>query len=76
MGYYSYGASVTNPEGRAQRLARFDGYERLSLLIGIALSPILLDQIGASANFAISVICSAGALAYVLFVVKEPLKSK
>ena len=76
MGIYSYGASITQHDERATRLARLDGIERVGLLIGIALSPILLDNIGIYANFAISVLCSGGALAYMTFVVKEPITSK
>ncbi len=74
MGYYGLGASITSPEERAARMARFDGVEQFGQLVATLVSPVIFDRLGNYGSFGFSSACVASALAYVVFVVEEPRK--
>ena len=76
LGYYGFGSSITNPEERAVRLARFDGFERGGMIVGIALSPAAFKAIGYYGCYAVRTSCYAVAIIYLIFMVKEPIIRK
>jgi len=73
MGVYSFGTNVTTSEERARRLARLDGVEVLSNMIGTLLSPILKDKVGFLGTYGFGSLSVVFALLYLVFMVKEPM---
>jgi hypothetical protein len=74
LGVYSYGTTVTQAPERAYRLTRLDGIESLASIVGTLASPYISLRLGFYGSFVSSGLLHALALAYLIFVVKEPLK--
>ena len=76
LGQYGYGASVTEPDERAHRIARLDGSEYVATLIGTLLSPIIAEHIGYFGNYGFFAGLAFLAVLYLHFFVKEPPRKK
>ena len=76
LGQYGYGASVTEPEERAHRIARLDGTEYVATMIGTLLSPVISKHIGYFGNYGLNGALALTAVVYLKFVVEEPVKRK
>ena len=72
MGTYSYGTKVTQPSERAQRLARFDGFETLANMLGFLVSPSIFAKLGYLGVFSICEGMIGLAIIYIIFFVEEP----
>ena len=72
MGTYSYGTKVTQPSERAQRLARFDGFETLANMLGFLASPAIFAKLGYLGVFSICEGMIGLAIIYIIFFIEEP----
>ena len=72
MGTYSYGTKVTQPSERAQRLARFDGFETLANMLGFLASPSIFAKLGYLGVFSICEGMIGLAIIYIIFFIEEP----
>ena len=75
MGYYAYGASVTTIENRATTMGRYDGVEQGGMLLGTILSPFVLKAIGYLGCYITKLVLFIMAFVYLVFFVREPIKS-
>eukprot|EP00094_Tigriopus_californicus_P006556 TCALIF_06312-PA protein Name:"Similar to slc46a1 Proton-coupled folate transporter (Xenopus laevis)" AED:0.00 eAED:0.00 QI:52/1/1/1/0.8/1/6/0/439 len=73
LGIYSYGSDVTDESNRSTRLARFDGFEMGSFLIGTLLSPYVFKWGGYYGSYGTRGILSVCSFCFVLFAVTESL---
>ena len=73
LGVYGYGASVSEPEERAHRIARLDGTEYLATLIGTLLSPHVPTFLGYYGSYSLFGGLSLLAALYLHIFVKEPI---
>ena len=76
LGIYSYGASVSEPNDRAHRIARLDGVETLSIMIGTLLSPIIVEKLTFYGSYGFYGGFVVLAALYLKLFVKEPIKRK
>ena len=76
LGLYGYGASVSEPEERAHRIARLDGVETIATMIGTLLSPLVSKQLGYFGNYGLFAGLSLLAALYLKVFVKEPVDKK
>ena len=67
---------MTKSDERAQRLARFDGFETLATMSGFLASPFIFQNLGYQGNFAICGGAIGLAIIYLIFFVPEPNKVK
>ena len=74
LGFYGYGASITNAKNRTSRLARFDGTEQIGMLLGTLLSPLVFSALGYLGCFVLKSAFYTIALVYVIFFVSEPIQ--
>ena len=73
LGVYGYGASVSEPDERAHRIARLDGTETLATIVGTLLSPHVTNLLGPIGNYGILAGLSLLAAIYLKFCVREPI---
>jgi MFS family permease len=76
LGMYGYGASVSEPEERAHRIARLDGTETLATVAGTLLSPLVNEHLGPIGNYGLFGGFSLLSAIYLKFCVREPIKNK
>jgi MFS transporter, PCFT/HCP family, solute carrier family 46 (folate transporter), member 1 len=76
LGQYGYGASVTEPDERAHRIARLDASEYIATLIGTLLSPIISEHVGYYGNYGLFAGLALTAIGYLQLFVKEPVDRK
>ena len=69
LAYYSYGSIISKPEERANTLARFDGFERVGSLLGVALSPIIFLYLGRFGNYGFELICVFISIIWIIFLI-------
>ena len=72
LGVYGYGTYVTDPKTRATTLGRVDGFEVLGKITGTLLSPLVLNSLGATFNYAFKFCFILVATIYVAIMVKMP----
>ena len=72
LGMYGYAMKFSQPNARATTVSRYQGFEILGIITGTFLSPIILKEWGAVANYSIRIGCSALVLFYTIFIIKEP----
>ena len=76
LGIYSYGASISEPKDRAHRIARLDGTETISTVIGTLLSPIISEKLTYYGSYGLYGGMIVLAALYLKFFVREPIKKK
>ena len=75
LGIYGYGAADSKPEDRTYRMARIDGIETISGVIGTALSPYVFEHFGYYGNSSLFCLAFVLAVLYTIFFVQEPIKA-
>ena len=76
LGLYGYGASVSEPEERAHRIARLDGVETIATMVGTLLSPLVSKHVGYFGNYGLFAGLALSAAVYLQYFVKEPVDKK
>ncbi len=76
LGLYGYGASVSEPEERAHRIARLDGTETLATIAGTLLSPLVDKHLGPIGNYGLFGGFTLLSAIYLKICVREPIKNK
>ena len=76
LGMYGYGASVSEPEERAHRIARLDGTETLATIAGTLLSPLVNQYLGPIGNYGLFGGFTLLSAIYLKICVREPIKNK
>ena len=74
FGVYGHGTMITQPDSRASTLGRYDGFYILGKISGTFLSPIILQHLSATYNYAFKIGCTLIAVIYVILMVKPPSK--
>ena len=69
LGYYAYGTIIAKPEERANTLARFDGFERVGSLLGVAVSPLIFVHMGRFGNYGLELLCVIISIVYTIYLV-------
>ena len=67
QGVYSFGATLSSASACATKLARFDGVEQISFMVGLALSPMVFQVGGYAGSFAVGVAGNCAAIVYLVF---------
>lgn len=73
LGIYGYGATVSRPEERAKKLARFDALELLGTLAGTLLSPVVYNAWGYYGTYICYLSLTFAAFLQCLFFTTEPI---
>ena len=71
---HSYGATAATPEMRTTLMSRFVAVDKLSQLLGTFCSSFVTNAFGNLGNYGIKFCALALSIAYVVFVVPEPLQ--
>ena len=73
---HSYGATAATPEMRTTLMSRFVAVDKLSQLLGTFCSSFVTSAFGNLGNYGIKFLALALSIAYVVFLVPEPLQKK
>ena len=76
LGTYSYGATITKNENRANILARFNAIELAGWVLGSLVSPSIFNYLGYYGSYSIYLTCCVLALIHLYLFVLEPIKKK
>ena len=76
MGVYGYGSSSASQPQRATTLARYDGVEQASVMLGTAVSPLVFELSGYSGSFVTGLIGNIAALVALVYFAPEPVIKK
>ena len=76
LGVYGIGTLISKNEARASTLARYDGFETIGCISGTLLSPIVLNNLSATASYSFRIGADFIALLYLLIFIKEPANTK
>ena len=76
LGTYSYGATITKNENRANILARFNAIELAGWVLGSLVSPSIFNYLGYYGSYSIYLSCCVLALIHLYLFVLEPIKKK
>ena len=74
LGMHSYGATAATPEMRTTLMSRFVAVDKLSQLLGTFCSSFVTNAFGNLGNYGIKFAALALSIAWVIFLVPEPLQ--